>query len=325
MKKASEVLSNKGLIRKGEEMFKGKYEIAIISLTPRKRIAFELEDIVKTMDEALVIKEDLENNGKAVRLLLKSKGNKYKATYLSDFKHTVCLSQGLNRALEVNIIQLRNKLNPRKNQRTDYSLEMTGYMGFGFNQAQSVYVCTRLYETADEARHYITKRYGVDPESVEILDVSRLADGSFRFSKSAYEQMKRLKNVKLSKLVEKFGEEAYIIMEEIERQRAEIYAQMKQAQELAQATSKELVVDEKSQLAHIYVVNALEAVKEAQREITHSNLETLTSEIGKSYTDPNTTNAKEHNAAAIAETVKAQKLLESILTGEEDNKSAKEL
>ena len=137
--------------------------------------------------------------------------------------------------------------------------------------------------------------------------------------------MKRLKNVKLSKLVEKFGEEAYIIMEEIERQRAEIYAQMKQAQELAQATSKELVVDEKSQLAHIYVVNALEAVKEAQREITHSNLETLTSEIGKSYTDPNTTNAKEHNAAAIAETVKAQKLLESILTGEEDNKSAKEL
>lgn len=103
MKKASEVLSNKGLIRKGEEMFKGKYEIAIISLTPRKRIAFELEDIVKTMDEALVIKEDLENNGKAVRLLLKSKGNKYKATYLSDFKNTVCLSQGLNRALEANI------------------------------------------------------------------------------------------------------------------------------------------------------------------------------------------------------------------------------
>jgi len=97
---------------------------------------------------------------------------------------------------------------------------------------------------------------------------------------------------------------------------------MKQAQELAQATGKELMVDEKSNLAHAYITNALEAVKEAQREITHSNLETLTSEIGKPYTDPNTTNAKEHNAAAIAETVKAQKLLESILSGNEDKMMA---
>lgn len=322
MKKASEVLINKGLVRKAEEMFKGKYEIAIISLAPARRMTFELETIVKNMDEALAIKKSLENEGKAVRLLLKSKGNKYKATYLSDFKHTICLSQGLNRALEANIVQLRNKLNPRKNQRTDYSLEMTGYMGFGFNQAQSVYVCTRLYETKAEAHHYITKRYGVDKDSVEILEVSRLADGSFRFSKTAYEQMKRIKNVKLSKLVEKFGEEAYIIMEEIEKQRAEINEQLKLAKELAQATDKEFMVDEKSQLAHAYITNALEAIKNAQKEITHSNLETLTSEIGKVAVDPCITNAKEHNATAIKETVRAQRLLENILTGDDKNNKA---
>ena len=123
-------------------------------------------------------------------------------------------------------------------------------------------------------------------------------------------------------LVEKFGEEAYIIMEEIEKQRAEINEQLKLAKELAQATDKEFMVDEKSQLAHAYITNALEAIKNAQKEITHSNLETLTSEIGKVAVDPCITNAKEHNATAIKETVRAQRLLENILTGDDKNNKA---
>ena len=257
-KQAKQVLINKGLVKQAEQIFKGKYEIAILALKPGKRVSFELAAIEKDLESALETKKQLDDKAFMTRLLLKSKGNKYKATYLSDFNDVVCLTKGLNRTLEINIKQLRDKLSPRKNARKNYNLEMTGYMGFGYSQANCLYVCTRLYDTIDEAAQHINKRYSIDLDTVEILDVSRLSDGSFRFSKATYDNMKRLKHVKLSKLIDKFGrEEAYAMMEELEQQRQEIYNETETAKKLAKTVGKELIIDEYAELTFSYIDNAL--------------------------------------------------------------------
>lgn len=317
-KQAKQVLTNKGLVKQAEQIFKGKYEIAILALKPGKRVSFELAAIEKDLESALETKKQLDDKAFMTRLLLKSKGNKYKATYLSDFNDVVCLTKGLNRTLEINIKQLRDKLSPRKNARKNYNLEMTGYMGFGYSQANCLYVCTRLYDTIDEAAQHINKRYSIDLDTVEILDVSRLSDGSFRFSKASYDNMKRLKHVKLSKLIDKFGrEEAYAMMEELEQQRQEIYNETETAKKLAKTVGKELIVDEYAELTFSYIDNALKAIKEAQKEITKGNLELLEIEDALN----SVTNIKEHNINATSKTLEAEKMLDNIKKALGDNNS----
>lgn len=317
-KQAKQVLTNKGLVKQAEQIFKGKYEIAILALKPGKRVSFELAAVEKDLESALETKKQLDDKAFMTRLLLKSKGNKYKATYLSDFNDVVCLTKGLNRTLEINIKQLRDKLSPRKNARKNYNLEMTGYMGFGYSQANCLYVCTRLYDTIDEAAQHINKRYSIDLDTVEILDVSRLSDGSFRFSKTSYDNMNRLKHVKLSKLIDKFGrEEAYAMMEELEQQRQEIYNETETAKKLAKTVGKELIVDEYAELTFSYIDNALKAIKEAQKEITKGNLELLEIED----TLNSVTNIKEHNINATSKTLEAEKMLDNIKKALGDNNS----
>lgn len=317
-KQAKQVLTNKGLVKQAEQIFKGKYEIAILALKPGKRVSFELAAVEKDLESALETKKQLDDKAFMTRLLLKSKGNKYKATYLSDFNDVVCLTKGLNRTLEINIKQLRDKLSPRKNARKNYNLEMTGYMGFGYSQANCLYVCTRLYDTIDEAAQHINKRYSIDLDTVEILDVSRLSDGSFRFSKATYDNMKRLKHVKLSKLIDKFGrEEAYAMMEELEQQRQEIYNETETAKKLAKTVGKELIVDEYAELTFSYIDNALKAIKEAQKEITKGNLELLEIEDALN----SVTNIKEHNINATSKTLEAEKMLDNIKKALGDNNS----
>lgn len=317
-KQAKQVLTNKGLVKQAEQIFKGKYEIAILALKPGKRVSFELAAVEKDLESALETKKQLDDKAFMTRLLLKSKGNKYKATYLSDFNDVVCLTKGLNRTLEVNIKQLRDKLSPRKNARKNYSLEMTGYIGFGYSQANCLYVCTRLYDTIDEAAEHINKRYSVDLDTVEILDVSRLSDGSFRFSKASYDNMNRLKHVKLSKLIDKFGrEEAYAMMEELEQQRQEIYDETETAKKLAKTVGKELIIDEHAEITFSYIDNALKAIKEAQKEITKGNLELLEIEDALN----SVTNIKEHNINATSKTLEAEKILNNIKKALGDNNS----
>lgn len=315
-KQAKQVLTNKGLVKQAEQIFKGKYEIAILALKPGKRVSFELAAVEKDLESALETKKQLDDKAFMTRLLLKSKGNKYKATYLSDFNDVVCLTKGLNRTLEINIKQLRDKLSPRKNARKNYNLEMTGYMGFGYSQANCLYVCTRLYDTIDEAAQHINKRYSIDLDTVEVLDVSRLSDGSFRFSKASYDNMKRLKHVKLSKLIDKFGrDEAYAMMEELEQQRQEIYNETETAKKLAKTVGKELIIDEYAELTFSYIDNALKAIKEAQKEITRGNLELLEIEDALN----SVTNIKEHNINATSKTLEAEKMLDNIKKALGDN------
>lgn len=317
-KQAKQVLTNKGLVKQAEQIFKGKYEIAILALKPGKRVSFELAAVEKDLESALETKKQLDDKAFMTRLLLKSKGNKYKATYLSDFNDVVCLTKGLNRTLEVNIKQLRDKLSPRKNARKNYSLEMTGYIGFGYSKANCLYVCTRLYDTIDEAAEHINKRYSVDLDTIEILDVSRLSDGSFRFSKASYDNMNRLKHVKLSKLIDKFGrEEAYAMMEELEQQRQEIYDETETAKKLAKTIDKELIIDEHAEITFSYIDNALKAIKEAQKEITKGNLELLEIEDALN----SVTNIKEHNINATSKTLEAEKILNNIKKALGDNNS----
>ena len=102
------MLKNKGLVKKGSELFKGNYEIAVIALKSGARNSFELVSIEKTLSDANELKQSLQNQGKAVRLLLKSKGNRYKAAYLSDFGGTICLSQGINRPSDIKNQQFRS-------------------------------------------------------------------------------------------------------------------------------------------------------------------------------------------------------------------------
>lgn len=317
-KQAKQVLTNKGLIKQAEQIFKGKYEVAILALKPGKRVSFELAAVEKDLESALETKKQLDDKAFMTRLLLKSKGNKYKATYLSDFNNVVCLTKGLNRTLEINIKQLRDKLSPRKNARKNYNLEMTGYMGFGYSKANCLYVCTRLYDTIDEAAQHINKRYSIDLDTVEVLDVSRLSDGSFRFSRASYNNMNRLKHVKLSKLIDKFGrEEAYAMMEELEQQRQEIYDETETAKKLAKTVGKELIIDEYAELTFSYIDNALKAVKEAQKEITKGNLELLEIEDALN----SVTNIKEHNINATSKTLEAERILDNIKKALGDNNS----
>ena len=320
------MLKNKGLVRKGSELFKGNYEIAVIALKTGARNSFELVSIEKSLNDANELKQSLQGQGKAVRLLLKSKGNRYKAAYLSDFGGTICLSQGINRTLEINIKQLRDKLSPRKNARKDYSLEKSGFMGFGYNQSNSVFVCTRLYDTKEEASEYINKRYGVDKDTIEILDVSRKADGSFSFSKAAYDKMRRIKYVKLSKLIDKFGkEEAYAIMDELEAQRRQIEEETERARKIAKVLGVELEVDEQTELSNAYITNALNAIKEAQREISKNGLEILNAEDSLIKANDSLMNAKEHGVKAISKTIEAQRILENILKATNNNTEVEDI
>lgn len=322
MKKAEvkKQLNNKAIVTKGEKILEGKNEIAIIVLKPGKKISFDLHSIEKDVVKAKKTQEKLKTKGYMSRLCLKSIGDKHKAVYLSDFGDCVCLSYGINRTLELNIRQLRDKLGTVTLKRK-LSKEKSGYMGFAFHHPSSSYVCTRLYDTQEEALHFISKRYGVDLDSIEIIDLSRLINGSFRFSNKKYEEYNRLKQVKKHKLIEKFGhKEAMAILKSLEEQRAEIEASRQRAKELIKETeinteTVKIIEDPKIEMNYQYLEKLLDIIKDIQLDTLNSSKEILELEKTSDERYINLLNSKKYSNSANNNSLKAQEIIEKVLDG----------
>ena len=87
----------------------------------------------------------------------------------------------------------------------------------------------------------------------------------------------------------------------------------------------ELEVDEQTELSNAYITNALNAIKEAQREISKNGLEILNAEDSLVKANDSLMNAKEHGVKAISKTIEAQRILENILKATNNNTEVEDI
>lgn len=321
-------IANKNLKRKTDKIMEGKYEFAIIILKPGKKNSFDLHSIEKNIEKAIEIRKDLQAKGYLVRIVKKSKGgNKHNSAYLTEFSSTeFTVTIGINRTLEVNIAQLRRKLNPYYSA-TKHNREGSGYIAFAYHKPSTSFVSTRLYETEKEAIEFISKRWGVDLDTIETIDTSRLIDGSFRFSKKEYEQYNRIKGVKQHKLIARFGNEAYAVMDMLKQKQQELHDSRQKAldlieQEMKHNPDKKLIEDPSIQKNYDYLNSLIDKVRDIQANINKSNGEILEYESSIKGVDTKLVNAKDFSNKANANALEAQKILEKILnSNNDDNKS----
>lgn len=124
---------------------------------------------------------------------IRSLGSKYNAVYLLEHNGDVTPVYTLYRATEkINeIYKAEYKTKVRKGDKEVDS----GYIGFAYNSKTDSYICTRLYDDSLNVKKHISKRYGVDRKSIEILDVIKIRRG-FRFIDKKYADFTKLKEVK---------------------------------------------------------------------------------------------------------------------------------
>lgn len=329
MKIKKAAITNKELNNKTNKIMQGKYELAVIVLKPGKKSSFDLYSIEKNMEKAIEIRKKLQLKGYLVRIVKKSKGgNKHNSAYLSEFSSKkIAITIGINRTLEANIIDLRNKLNPSFSS-VKTNKEKSGYMAFAYHKPTTSFVSTRLYDTEKEAIEFISKRWGVDLDTIETIDTSRLINGSFRFSKKEYEKYNRVKGVKQHKLIDKFGkQEALAMIDLLEQKRQELYESKQKALDLIEEvvgkdTDREIIEDPIIQKNYDYLNRLIEKVRNIQANINKSNNEILEYESSAKGINNKLVNAKDFSNRANNNALEAQKLLEKILNdNSDDNKS----
>lgn len=276
-------IKNKKLISNTQKILKNDNEIVLITLKlPFK--SFQLHSIMKNYENAKKQKKILESKGYIVHLCFKSKGNKHTAAYLNDFGNSICISYGINRTLEVHNKYLRSMGN--KILQTKINKEKSGYIGFAFHYPSGVYVSTQLYDSYNNALSHISKRSGIDNDSIDIIDSSRLYNGKFRFSHKKYEDLYRIKHVKKSKLEERVGqEEAAVILNTIEEQRKNNHNKKEQPIKINSIETLTENIDEdktirllkhvinKMQETQLYILNNEKEIENLEKSLALSKIE----------------------------------------------------
>lgn len=289
----------------------------IVLLTLKKPLrSFKLHCIIKNYNDAKRQKKILENNGYIVHMCFKTKGNKHTATYLNDFGNSIYITHGINRTIETNNKYLRErniKLLKSKNNK-----EKSGYIGFGFSYPTGCFVSTYLYDSYKDAKSHIYKRYGVDKNSIDIIDSSRLHNGKFKFAQNKYDNMFRIKHIKRIKLEERVGiKEASIILNTLKTKQEK----EKQQQKVVNPIKEELKLD--IDIDNNKIIKLLEHVvdkmQETQLYIIENEKEVFDAKVGNIITKEKIEKARNSNNKINNSITVAQELIKILLDVSNNN------
>ena len=151
-------------------------------------------DIFSSKRKATTIEEQLRKEGFQTLQVLKEKtGNQYNGVFLfMDDKGNIRYEIGLDGTLKELNKCYKDKMKLRKLREHKEEL---GYIAFAYNEKEKKMVCTRFYDTEEQAIMYIQRRYGVSANSIRVFKAVRYYAG-FKFKHQDLDDCRRIKEAK---------------------------------------------------------------------------------------------------------------------------------
>lgn len=159
-----------------------------------KTNALERYGVYSTEKKALAEQRRLNKEGIKTVIVNKEKTtNQYDGVFLiEDTEGNVANAFGLDNALKTLNKVHREDMHLRK-QRSHK--EVVGYIAFALNIKTNQFVCTRLYDSEEEAYKYISKRANANNNTIRVFRVARYYKG-FEFKHQDLDDCHRLKDAK---------------------------------------------------------------------------------------------------------------------------------
>lgn len=159
-----------------------------------KTNALERYGVYSTEKKALAEQRRLNKEGIKTVIVNKEKTtNQYDGVFLiEDTEGNVANAFGLDNALKTLNKVHREDMHLRK-QRSHK--EVVGYIAFALNIKTNQFVCTRLYNSEEEAYKYISKRANANNNTIRVFRVARYYKG-FEFKHQDLDDCHRLKDAK---------------------------------------------------------------------------------------------------------------------------------
>lgn len=154
----------------------------------------ERHGVYSTEKKALAEQRRLNKEGIKTVIVNKEKTtNQYDGVFLiEDTEGNVANAFGLDNALKTLNKVHREDMHLRK-QRSHK--EVVGYIAFALNTKTNQFVCTRLYDSEEEAYKYISKRANANNNTIRVFRVARYYKG-FEFKHQDLDDCRRLKDAK---------------------------------------------------------------------------------------------------------------------------------
>lgn len=154
----------------------------------------ERHGVYSTEKKALAEQRRLNKEGIKTVIVNKEKTtNQYDGVFLiEDAEGNVANAFGLDNALKTLNKVHREDMHLRK-QRSHK--EVVGYIAFALNTKTNKFVCTRLYNSEEEAYKYISKRANANNNTIRVFRVARYYKG-FEFKHQDLDDCRRLKDAK---------------------------------------------------------------------------------------------------------------------------------
>ena len=159
-----------------------------------KTNALERYGVYSTEKKALAEQRRLNKEGIKTVIVNKEKtSNQYDGVFLiEDTEGNVANAFGLDNALKTLNKVHREDMHLRK-QRSHK--EVVGYIAFALNIKTNQFVCTRLYNSEEEAYKYISKRANANNNTIRVFRVARYYKG-FEFKHQDLDDCHRIKDAK---------------------------------------------------------------------------------------------------------------------------------
>ena len=166
----------------------------MILIKNNKTNALERYGVYSTEKKALAEQRRLNKEGIKTVIVNKEKTtNQYDGVFLiEDTEGNVANAFGLDNALKTLNKVHREDMHLRK-QRSHK--EVVGYIAFALNTKTNQFVCTRLYNSEEEAYKYISKRANANNNTIRVFRVARYYKG-FEFKHQDLDDCHRIKDAK---------------------------------------------------------------------------------------------------------------------------------
>lgn len=168
-------------------------EIMLLVKDPKTRL-LKRYDIFTSKRKATVTEEQLKKEGFQTLQILKEKtGNQYNGVFLfMDEEGNIRYEIGLDGTLKELNKCYKNKMQLRKEREHK---EEIGYIAFAYDHKEKKMVCTRLYDTEEQAIMYIQRRSNTTSGSIRTFKVVRYYNG-FKFKHQDLDDCRRIKEAK---------------------------------------------------------------------------------------------------------------------------------
>lgn len=188
-----EITANLGEFKNTLGKIHNNDEIMLLVKDPETKL-LKRYDIFSSKRKATTKEEQLRKEGFQTLQILKEKtGNQYNGVFLfMDDKGNIQYEIGLDGTLKELNKCYKDKMNLRKQREHK---EEIGYIAFAYDHKEQKFICTRLYDTEEQAIMYIQRRSNIMKNSIRTFRVVRYYNG-FKFKHQDLDDCRRIKEAK---------------------------------------------------------------------------------------------------------------------------------